>query len=834
MFSANARSKDSPSHATKFYKEVKQLRTGKDVTRSPLVPKRGKENFDSGYHGLPEDDMDIDQGVEAQRLVSVADPLQQEGLASPPNVSLNLQAQDQSASQDRRTTEGSFHSAKEDLTSRDVNKPRTPQPESTTTFPHDEAYPNIKAPAFESTTRVSPPRQHSPKQHANAELVVTQIEQESVLEDPDVDSSHSPSEKSSPVRPLLRKSSLTFAALPARPPLTTTKNAAARVSRTSHLEQTRNSALSRGSLLGRYTGGKSLGGIRQPDDANENDEGDEMDLAEEERPRLDREDSDPDGKMAILHNKSSTQRLHERITMLGKTQPARPTKSITAAVPVTVQPSYPNLPRPSGEDLHAPEQAPTRSPKQKPDAMIDDDDDWINPPSTHHNDAKRPYLLKSHSADVMEQISGKDSIGGREFELDSSERGAVRQPSPLRHLVIPDRPPNGVGHMKSASTTELVSPPKVSSPKEPSHKKAISVSNPTVPMVGEVQRLIESETPAGTPARKYHGDGPLSASKSKLQSIMKTARGLFTSSAGVSAQAKMETLSPASMLLRSQVQGPSTNDASSIKSYAPSTGGSLYPSLPNGGMASIPQEGRAASPLRKVEGRTTRNSTEKRREKEAKERQRADIELEKLREKERQRAAKAKAQQDKLAAAETPQPMEIDEPILPNPTKPVRQSPRRAQNQVEAQLAKQDAEVPLDAPERVASVEQMPPPQLPKQPQAPRAKDPRRPVKPAKEVAPKPRPQPVAIRVGTFQRIPLTNTALSSGLQESLPPNQLKQAGPVRKASTASLQTSASNSSLKSSVSSVATKPKALLAAERKREQVRHIAADDMQGLIFR
>jgi len=55
-------------------------------------------------------------------------------------------------------------------------------------------------------------------------------------------------------KPLVRKSSLTFASLPAREPLLAKTVMGNRVSRTSHVGKARNNQ------IGKYTGGKSLGG----------------------------------------------------------------------------------------------------------------------------------------------------------------------------------------------------------------------------------------------------------------------------------------------------------------------------------------------------------------------------------------------------------------------------------------------------------------------------------------------------------------------------------------------------------------------------------------------
>lgn len=95
-----------------------------------------------------------------------------------------------------------------------------------------------------------------------------------------------------------------------------------------------------------------------------------------------------------------------------------------------------------------------------------------------------------------------------------------------------------------------------------------------------------------------------------------------------------------------------------------------------------------------------------------------------------------------------------------------------------------------------------------------------RPTKPGRDAIQKPRPQPVAIRVGTLsQRMPITTATLASTLQETLPPADAKRPGHTKTISNTSLQSSTSNNAFKTSISSQPTKPKALLAAERKKEQ---------------
>ena len=710
------------------------------MAEDPIAPaevkRLAKANTDSGYHGLSEDDMDVDQ----------IPPVVQSSMGTNDTVEISpashvaVQPTSTSLLDGRSTTETSFHSAREEMTKRDV----------ITSALQEEASPRADNGVSPGSSRNKPPS--SPElgtQHATEDAMDLDVVEKEFNEDLAIDESRSPSQGSSPARQIVRKSSLTFAALPAREPLTTKKSLGA----------------NRGSFLGRLTGGKSMGGLKQSESAHEKEIDDDMDI-DTERPTLTREGSDGDSKMAKLHNKSSTQRLHERINLLGKSHNSRPTKSIPPSAN-TMNSIYPQPPNPEpqqqAQSFHqtsVPSKTATMS-----GIADEDDDDWIQPPQSQPSGSSRPQLSKSISADVMEDVRGKQTIGGHQFGVDRDEN-PINGASPLRQGYASQ--PHGFEAIRAASDTEP------GSPWRPYGHACINSSNTVV--------TEQSTTPTGSPSSKRYVDGPLSASKSKLQSIMKTARGLFSSSAGVSAQAKMETLST-SVRLQDEFQEPS--------------GRSMIEKTVLGG-------GAPRSPVINPTGRKTRSSTEKeerRKQSEAKERERAEAEAERAREQHEQEVSTQRQIQTKDVAADT----------APLPTKPTRQSPRKTQNQEVNKHSIEHAED--EAPSR-----SMGPPQ---QSQSQRPKDPRRPIRPAKEAGPKPKPQPVAIRVGTLsQGMRLNNAALSSNLQESLPTSQPKQPAVAKKPSNASIQSTASNTSFKSSMTTASSKPKALIAAERKKEQV--------------
>ena len=708
--------------------------------------------------------------------------------------------QNELSTQEHRTTDGSFHSARENVTEKVATEdPLRMEVDEPSRLITDVIPAAPQAQPLEVDS-------HSPHR---GETGVDGEDKDSLLGgDHDMVSSHSTSEASSPIKPLTRQGSLTFASLPAREPLTTKKSIGARASRTSHVEQARVNPAGRGSYLGRFTGGKSLGGIRQPDFNHEAEETDEL---ESGRPTLSKEDSDQDSKITKLHNKSSTQRLHERINLLGQTQTARPSKSIPAAAALSLQPTYPDLPTSGAQEKISGNGgiAPSTTFPAAVQNADEDEDDWIQPPSKQSDRQVRPPLAKSNSMDVMEHISGKDSIGGEEFAGSVVNKETERQTSPLRLMAVNDKPFEAPADSKEVSTRVRASPTR-------SLPQAGVVYNGAISARGTGLSKLESTTPAGFPAAHSHADGPLTASKSKLQSIIKSARGLFTSSAGISAQAKLEALSPSSMTLRSQGK-PTLNENPTSSKRDPSTLSRMtYPDLP------IPSENLVENESSMTGGqRKTRSSTEK----EARDHEKS-----------------TQAQSSSVSAFKQPESGDRHDEPDPNSTtkptqenhsmataakkvvKPTRQSPRVLHKDQDTITDMKSLETGSGASQPIGDQHSMAPPPARMQPQPSqiqRPKEVRRPVKPAKEVAPKPKPQPVAIRVGTLsQRIPLTNSALSSSLQESLPPQPIKQPALGKKASNVSSQTSSSSSTFKSSVSSATSKPKALLAAERKKEQV--------------
>ncbi|XXG98573.1 hypothetical protein Hte_004898 [Hypoxylon texense] len=655
----------------------------------------------------------------------------------------------------------------------------------------------------------SSPTKSSAAEHAHSGPEGHQSEvdaMETVLEEP----SRSPSEGSSPIRPIVRKSSLNFASLPAREPISH-KSIGNRTSRTSHLEQNRTS------YYNHQTGGKSLGHAKH--DLTD-DENDEMDVDD---PFVSNSEPQPQPQNASSHNKTYTQRLQDQISKLG--QPQAPSRSSKSIPDTAAQSAMASAPAPQT----APREKPLPSPKKTttPGAFPDDEDDWIQPLGSPENASDhrspRPGLSKSYTTDVMEGVSGRDTIGGNEFAVPKTRQLTSRSKSPER----PERPANTFGHHKSVSVPMLPLQ-EIADSDGASLKKTISVSNPTLATVSETGG---PSTPTKSPSRGFR-DSPLKQVKNKLSSILKSSKGLLASSAAISAEGKTSLLSPSTMRLGLHPI-PSVDSLASPQSKDAQA---LYPDLSRHAPDSQTLAS-TASPTR-TEGRRTRASIErekteeKRKEKEAKEARRMAEQMEKLekaREKEREKARVFSKEQERVAAmekqltAQKEQEKKAAAQTPGNTAKSTRSSPRKAKTQPVAE-EKAAAPTPEDDTQTgdvdmIDAPNPMPPPSAPRSaapPSATKGREIKRPIRPAKEPVSKAKQAPTVIRVNMgsqHSQYHPTNSALSSNLHETLSQPQSKG-----KAGQPSLQTKPSLQSLKSSTSS-SGRPKALEAAARRKEQ---------------
>ena len=752
-------------------------------------------NTDSGYHGMPDDEEGDDEDDDV-----VLTQVQTESQTSTQPLE-NGPVPDSSPAhglvKDRRTTESSFHSAHEDIRQREDTaepmnidstanhktevqspKPREEKDSEASPVPvsekEPEKTPEPKAeqeakpqPAQDTKSQPEPESEPEPEpvhntksspvntpatQHSQPQLEENAENDKDDMALDNLDDIGSPSDGSTPDRPPIRKSSLTFASLPAREPLMKKSLGGTRMSRTSHIDIAKPNNAGGSGYLGRQTGGHRTTQAALDEGATQ---GDRMDLDDDLR-----EGADADTRASKLHNKSSTQRLHEKISMLGKLQPSRPTKSIPSVSGLSsAQVSYPELP-PVSKTETRPEAANRRSqntPAPEPEPMATDDEDWIKPLNT----PQRPNLAKSQTMEEATRTETK--------QISNKDDAAV-----ARHQDTGDQmaKANEKDTKKPKSTTPIHSPQQ-----RPGHQKSASAS---------VIAAEASTTPVGSPDTQ---NAPLSASKWRLQSIMKSAKGLFSNTDSVSAAAKVEA---------SSADEPREQPEDRATSHSVEDRPSSQP-------AQTP-------PPTKQEGRRTRSSTEreeKRRQQETEDREREEKEQEeqeeKAREQEKQKAIQHKAAQEKASLEREERTASVTTAAAPSPKK-IPQPQKHASKEPEPS-------------HETSSKSAIPPPSTSQQQQ----KQPeRRPVKPTREPTQKPRPQPVSIRVGSAlsRQIPI---ASNSNAQESTAPaptpaSTSKPSTLKKKTSNQSLHTASSNSSFKSSVSNNSQR-KAQLASERKKEQ---------------
>ncbi|KAK1147525.1 hypothetical protein N8T08_000866 [Aspergillus melleus] len=794
-----------------------------------------KYNTDSGYHGMQDDDEEEEEenGDDDDMVLTLVQPDSQASTQPFEKEPTPANTQELRSSPARRTTGGSFHSAQENVRQRgetvepspkkntdepspespaktqepeqptDISSPvqqktsdpiKEPEPEpapETTTEPetaHDEEQqklddvqdkeelepepepePELKPEdqAAQTTTKsspvkapvedpVEPPSEPQHKENEEPENQNNDDKDEMALDD-NLDDIGSPSDGSTPERPPIRKSSLSFASLPAREPLMKRSLGGTRLSRTSHTDTSKLSGIG-SNYLGRQTGGHRMTQAAD-DNASLNDR---MEVDENKETARD-DDHDTDTRASELHTKSSTQRLHEKISMLGKLQPSRPTKSIPSAPSLapTTQVSYPELPstkldtRPEENNQKSYEETPAPEPMAV-------DDDWIKPFSSPYKtnvprtQAKGVAEKKPSPTVETEHNSQKDNSSIS--RIDSTNNGEKTRAS---------------AKQSSEESREKSSTPVYASPHRSFHKRNGSFS---------YNDSLRSTTPVGSPSRQQ--DGPISASKFRLQSIVRSAKGLFSNAGGVSAAAKVEASSPSEPpSVVPQPRERANTVAANEKQQRPT-----QPTSP------------------RPEGRRTRSSTEqKRKQKEQEDRKREEEEEEERAERarqekqEKQRAAQLKAAQEKAEKAA--------------------QEKAAAAAEQEARAAQNSTSITAPTPQRIPQMQRHTSREPETASQAPK-QGPGRPAKPNRDTLQKPKPQPVSIRVGSAlsRHIPMASSVTESSLPAPTPASATKQPGLKKKASNQSLHTASSNSSFKSTASTQSQR-KAQLASERKKEQ---------------
>lgn len=654
------------------------------------------------------------------------------------------------------------------------------------------------------------------------------------------DVTRSPSEGSSPIRPMVRKSSLNFASLPAREPLTSKKSLGARMSRTSHVDQ------SRTSYFPRHTGGGKSLGVRQ--DALE-DEEDVMDIDEENDIATSAEDRTQD--VFASHNRTYTQRLQDQISMLGKSQGigAKPTKSVPNLAGAQPAPTTSHAQTSAQSQSFPADPLPSPSRHQQlaktPGAFPEDEeDDWIAPPTTKSKafQSPRPVIGKSHSTDAIEGLRGKNTTGSVEVEPthhQSQEPLLKALPySPKKRPPLTHQNSSNWGHGKSTSVPDLTEKDIFGDAPDSSVrviKKAVSVSNPVTKDSQDVEMSDPLRSPSRTSRESPVKQNALKQVKNKFSMILKGSKGLLASSAALSAEGKASLVNSPSITKLREPEMQSVEPAVLQKDDE-----SLYPDLSK----HLPSESRPApsrSSPSATNQRKTRASAERdrrdQRQKEKEEREAQHLaeqmeKLEKAREKEREKARVFSIEKDERMATERQLSLQKEReaatrtPAPKDPMPPIRTSPRKAQAQVETE--KRSAEVAAEMEDQDQDAEMADaPPSKPAPPSIPRptpgqslkAREIKRPLKPSRETATKPKQAPTLIRVNTSSQhsgFHPSNSVLAATLQETLGSSS-QQA--KTKAGQPSIQAKSSSQSLKSSVSSTTGRPKALELAERRRQE---------------
>ncbi|KAK3116654.1 hypothetical protein LTR53_002768 [Teratosphaeriaceae sp. CCFEE 6253] len=715
IFAAATTAQIAPSsiqHRNAVYDKVARFEIAEDHANMPehRPASRGKSpqrvgkpgNTDSGYHGMTEDEMDVDSKTET----ATASSQDTEGQKVPLKEDQEcLRSVRQGTVEAGRVSDESFMSAKEEMQSGNASRQQMRE---------EVALQDEDVEMDDEEGEIEHAIEHVP---ANTDLEEDNAESED--EETVDDTPPTPSDgASSPEKPLQRKSSFTFSALPAREPLTAKRSIG-------YLDNQVDAG--RNSVLARSFGAKSLS------------------VPQDEAPTESQEKTEE----TKTHHKTTTQLLHERITMLGKTKEPRMSKSIVQSglgAPAT----YPKLPptEEAQQDTAATTAASIEEEVSAGADVGDEEDDWIAP--------SKPAPI--------------------------AQGNAIAQAAP--HSAVPqDSLKRPTMHQKSMSASHVPSPRPVM---PTGHQKAQSVSHPNL---ANAAGMMSSTTPAGSPVHKKHHDGPLSASKNKLWSALKTAKNIFASSASASAAAKLEAYgSPGpkrspqrevsdGLMTAAVYHVPGGTYSHTQLPLSPSKAGSII----------------SASPSRKT--RTSAES-DKKREKEmkaqARAQQKAESELEKAREKERMKAMKQQEEKRKADEAEA--------------------------KKEERLHAAEAAERPLSANSEESDLPPLPPPKsmLP----AGKLRAPGRLLKPTR-AEPHGRPAPVAIRVASqSQRLGQAGPAasLSKSQHESMAPPPPPKTG---------LRTASAQGSVRGStaVAGNSRGVKALEAAAKKREADEKVAA---------
>lgn len=537
IFAPQLQAVASPAQDTHFYKQITQIKIAEDSENHvPSNVQQQRYSFGPGKENnirpRLETAIEYSNGFAQPRSPTQQAPIFKNLQLSVKSNTDRGRSPTQNITANRKESEDTFVSAKESpvhklvdqTTSKAVQSPLAmfvptaqqsssvrPQDQDQTSMPTKTDQEQALQDIVEDDEAVDPEetQEYSPA-HQSLELTVE----------------NTPSQDTSPARATIRKkSSLTFASLPAREPLTSKKSVGMRVSTTSHFEGPRPTQVL-GDGDGLATGAQPIAQSRTSENYVVEDT--DMDaLGEGERPAID----------AVRNDLTTTQRLHERMAMLRQNHTQPPTRTA-------------NVNSGNIAELSA-----------VPQDHGDNDDDWIGP-IVHSN---------PDSAPPEEVIAPEHALEGASLREDVNSK-------PVEDATMVPRSQVDIFAIPSSPEKSVMRKPIVQSAFE--KQSEINHAKPMLATYPSLTSLATSySTPKSSPNGKKFGDGPLSASKAKLMSVFKSAKGIFASSAGVSTQAKLEALSSHSLRSRNESQLTLASSISTTSSRADTVANSLYPTI---------------------------------------------------------------------------------------------------------------------------------------------------------------------------------------------------------------------------------------------------------------
>lgn len=558
------------------------------------------------------------------------------------------------------------------------------------------------------------------------------------------DQDDAPSEASSPVHNMGRKSSLNFASLPAREPLTAGKTLGGRTSRISYAKPPP-----------QYP---RLGSDRVPGSSERLENSESLKPAESNVGRAVVDSTVPDT------TKSYTERLQDQIKQM-----KRPGQADNSPI------SSPQRPKSNAFTSPNRKESIQIAMQTTPGAFPPDDDeedDWIEPPTT-----ARPELPKSYSADVMEGIRDKATIGQPDFSKDQDQRLGDTQrlfdkPDAKSSSPVANRIPSVYS---DTALTQIVS---------------------NEGYLPQTQRVGKTAPPS--PTRSFR-ESPLKQMKSKLSSILKSSKSLLASSAAISAEGKSSILTPSVArygLHNLAGSNESLQTLQKANSYASNTLGQFVPTSPT--------QTRSAAPVPERSTAAQAAAAEQM------------AKLEHAREQEREKARVFSKEQERIAAMENQIATKKQVERKPLPIKEMQKTTRSSPRKVGG---KEDETIDRDI-----AMHDVPPPSASKTPSAAahalRNREIKRPLKPTREPPVKAKLVPTVIRVNTGSQHSQSqyrpSSRQSTGQPESATvPAPQSQLAP--KTSKQTLQPKPSTQSLRS-LSAAKKKEQEEREAQRKRE----------------